>query len=395
MRRNLSRDRVTVRLTSGDLWGSLRLLNEKGIGVYCVQPEDELTCCLQVEQGDWMRTKQLLEKRGDHLRVGRGSRIHRIQRVILQRPLLFSGLFFLLLASLMLPRHVLIIQVEGNVTVPSRRIVEAAEQAGIRLMASCAQVRSERMKNQLLSQIPELKWAGVNTYGCRAVISVQERTDPGTATAPAQKGTVSSIVAQRDGIVQSVTAGTGNVLCKPGQAVKRGQILISGYTDCGQSIRAERARGEVYAQTMHTLGAITPVFAPACTDSGTAGRAFTIVLGKKQIKIWKDSGISDSTCGRIREVYSLTLPGGVTLPIQLVCDSYIRRELTEETMSKSVAREQLAGFSREYLLNQMIAGTISYQDEVLEISNGAYLLTQQFLCTEMIGREHMENGALE
>lgn len=395
MKRTISRNRVILRLTSGDLWGSLHLLNERGISVYCVQPEDELTCCFQVEQANLTQVKKALEKRGDHLRVGQESRIYQVQRAILQRPLLFSGLFFLLLASLLLPRHVLMIQVEGNVTVPSRKIMETAEQVGIRLMTPCAQVRSERIKNQLLSQIPELKWVGVNTYGCRAVISVEERTDRNAVTQSAQKGAVSSIVAQRDGIIQSVTAGTGNVLCKPGQAVKRGQTLISGYTDCGQSIRAERAQGEVYAQTMRTLSAMTPSSSLVCSDSGTVGRQFSIILGKKQIKLWKDSGISDSTCGRIREVYSLTLPGGVTLPICLICDSYTQRGLTQMPISQSEAREQLAGFSQEYLRNQMIAGTISYCDEVMEMPSDAYLLTQQFLCTEMIGREHMENGALE
>lgn len=395
MKRRISSDRVTLELLSGDLWGSLHLLNDRGIPVCSVQMEDELTCHFQVEQRDLAQVKALLEKRGDEVRVGNTSQTYRMQRVILQRPLLFSGLFFFLLASLLLPRHVLMIQVEGNATVPSRKIVEAAERSGIRLMTSCAQVRSEKVKNQLLAQIPELKWAGVNTYGCRVVISVEECTDGDADSYLAPKGTVSSIVAQRDGVIRSVTAGSGTVLCKPGQVVKRGQILISGYTDCGRSIRAERAQGEVYAQTMHTLRTITPASSMTCTQGGTVGRGYTIILGKKQIKLWKDSGISDSTCGRIREVYSLTLPGGVTLPIQLVCESYTPRELTEVTLSKSEAREQLTLFSKNYLRDQMIAGTISYQETVMEMPAGAYLLTQQLFCTEMIGREHIENGALE
>lgn len=386
---------MAVRLTSGDLWGSLRLLNEAGIPIYCVQPVDELTCCFRLDRRNLTQAKKLLKKRGDQVKIGSASRVMRMQRVILQRPLLFSGLFAFLMISLILPRHVLTIQVEGNVTVPSREIIEAAERAGIRLMASCAQVRSEQMKNQLLLQIPELTWAGVNTYGCRVVISVQERSATDAASPPTQSGTVSSIIAQRDGIIQSVTPGAGNVLCKPGEAVKRGQTLISGYTDCGQSIRAERAQGEVYAQTIRSLRTITPSSCYIRSDEETVGRAFTVVLGKKQIKLWKDSGISDSTCGRIREIYSLTLPGGVTLPVRLVCETYTRGELTQVPISKSEAGEQLSGFSRRYMLNQMIAGTISYQDEVLQTLSGAYLLTQQFLCTEMIGREHFENGALE
>lgn len=44
------------------------------------------------------------------------------------------------------------------------------------------------MKNALLSAIPELQWAGVNTYGCRAVISVRERTLPERKPEPENRG---------------------------------------------------------------------------------------------------------------------------------------------------------------------------------------------------------------
>ena len=63
----------------------------------------------------------------------------------------------------------------------------------------------------------------------------------------------------RDGFIVSATVTRGNFLCRVGQSVKAGQVLISGYTDCGICIQATRAEGEIYAQTSRDFAAVTPL----------------------------------------------------------------------------------------------------------------------------------------
>ena len=41
----------------------------------------------------------------------------------------------------------------------------------------------------------------------------------------------------------------------------------------------------------------------------------------------------------------------------------------------------------------MIAGVITHAEETMEQLPGCYLLSGQYLCSEMIGRERLENGA--
>lgn len=389
-RHGCTRDQVRIRVLSADIWKSLRLLNEKGIEVFHIIQEDELTCTLMIHRKSLAAVRTMLEKRGDCVCVQGMSRLFLIQQSILQRPLLYSGLLLLTLLSFLLPTRILCVQVEGNLAIPERKILEAAENAGIRLFAPCAQVRSERMKNALLSAIPELQWAGINTFGCRAVISVRERADQ-EQMAQAED-MVSSIVASRDGIVESVTALQGTALCQPGQAVKKGQTLISGYTDCGISIRASRAKGEVYAQTLRTVRTITTSDQSQRTENTRSRRSLAIVIGKKRINLWKGSGISDITCGRISKEYPLVLPGGFTLPVSLICETRTQGEVMVAAVAAGEAERCLDRYAQEYVLSQMIAGRVSYSDKVMETPPGAYLLTGQFLCTEMIGRERLEIG---
>lgn len=388
--RHSMRDRVRVRLVSADLWAGLGVLNGKGIEIFRLELEDDLTCSFEIKRQNVSQIRRLLERRGDILSVKEHSRLFAVQQSVLSRPVLWGGMVSLLVISLFLPTRILGIQVEGNHAVPTRKILEAAEDAGIRLMVPCAQVRSERIKNRLLSAIPELQWAGINTYGCRVVISVRERA--ALDETEEHSGGVGSIVASRDGVVESVTVIQGTVMCQPGQAVQKGQILISGYTDCGLSIRASRAKGEVYAQTIRTVRAVTPdnsLYRPDETDKRLR---LAILVGKKQINLWKDSGISDSTCGRICREYPLRLPGGFLLPISLRVETVYTGRVISQPLDGADMEEKLSMFSQKYLSAQMIAGTVSFSDEVLESLPGAYLLTRQFLCSEMIGRLHLENG---
>lgn len=385
--------RNRVRVTSANIWESIRLLNQRSISVFGIQQEDDLTFSFEVGRKDFLPLKQLLERRGDRVVLFQRTTLHTIQQSILHRPVLYSGLLFFFALSLFLPTKILAIQVEGNNSVPVRRILEAADEAGISLFSPCARVRSEKIKNSLLSAIPELQWAGVNTYGSRVVISVRERSASSQSARDDQ--TVGSIVAQRDGIIQSITALRGSIQCREGQAVKKGQVLISGFTDCGICIRAERADGEVYAQTLRTLQAVTPNLCQAKVQQQRQQRRYAIILGKKRINLWKDSGIWDSTCGRISREYRLKLPGGFSLPVALSCDTLEWYSAQEEAVDEEAAESGLSSFSQNYLSTQMIAGVITRSNEVTQEAPGIYLLSGQYVCSEMIGRERLENGALD
>ncbi len=386
-----ARDTCTVDITSADIWEGIRLLNANSISVFHVQQKDQLTFSVEINRKDYQTLKRLLTKKGDLVKLRRTAGPHTVLRKAFSRPVLLVGLTLLFAAGLYLPTRILFVQVEGNQLIPSRKILEAAQAAGIGFGASRAEVRSEKMKNSLLSSIPELQWAGINTYGCKAVISVKERTPSDKNALPEQA--VSSVVAARDGIIQSVTGLNGTILCKEGQAVKKGQVLISGFTDCGIAIQASRAKGEIYAQTLRSQQAVIPQSYRQREDAPREKKYFSLIVGKKRINLWKDSGIWDSSCGRISREYPLTLPGGFRLPISLSCETVLEYASTEQAMQEQEASDILSEFTKKYISEHMIAGVITGVKESIQHPEGYYLLSGSYVCSEMIGRERMEIGA--
>ncbi|MBO7253237.1 MAG: sporulation protein YqfD, partial [Oscillospiraceae bacterium] len=243
------------------------------------------------------------------------------------------------------------------------------------------------IKNALLSTISQLQWAGVNTRGCVAVISVQERSGEMTAENP--QG-ICSLISIRDGYILSATATKGNLLVQPGNTVQKGQVLISGYTDCGLSIRAEYAQGEVHAQTSRVLQAVMPRKWLLHVPEGAEKKKYSLLIGKKRINLWKDSGISPSTCGRMYKEYYITLPGGFQLPAAICIDTYTERSVEPVILQQEDAADSLYGFASDYLIQQMIAGQILHREVHLTEAEDCFYFLGTYICQEMIARVRLE-----
>lgn len=370
---------VEVELLSADLPRTLEAVRQAGIIVSDAVSSDEFHLRFIVSRRDLAPLSQLTQKRGDELTICRRIGLFFHVRAAFKRPILTFGLFFLFLLSLRLPSRVLVVEIEGNSSIPSAQIAQAAASCGIRFGASREQVRSEKVKNALLAALPQLQWAGVNTYGCRAVITVRERASLNENDSDKQ---VSSIVAACDGIVREMTVEKGNALCVVGQAVKKGEVLISAYTDCGICIRATHAQGQIYADTRRTLTAVMPTDYTRRTRICASGTNYSLIIGKKRINLQKNSGNSDGRCAKIYEQFYLTLPGGYQLPIALCREQWYDYDV--ETISLTDAEIRLSDFAAHYLPQQMVGGSIGSTKELFFVEDGYTVLHGSYGCYEMI-----------
>lgn len=374
---------VRAELLSADVKALLDALSRDGLEVRNLTSEDALTVRLDVSRRDWNRLRTICEKRGDALRLIGREGLYWTALGLLRRPVLLLGILLYLFSALWLPGRVFFLRVEGNHTVPTRLILEQAQKCGVSFGASRREVRSERVKNALVEAIPELQWAGINTEGCVAVISVRERAVEAENAESSQFG---HIVAIRDAVISQCTATRGSLLCAPGQAVSEGDILISGYTDCGLTIRAEQAEGEIYGMTRRELTVTTAPQRQLRTKKAGEHKKICLLIGKKRINLWKDSGIWDSTCDRMYEEYYITLPGGFQLPLAVTVERYTCWYTDVEGIPEEEAQHLLWSFGESYLLGQMVAGKIRSSQQTFLSEDDRTTMAGQYICVEMIGK---------
>lgn len=367
--------------------GLLFNMNLSGIAVHHIRIIDELTASFCIPQHDYRSAANLVNAAGGRILNSISASYTIVLKSLLRRPALIFFSALILLMTIFLPTRLLFVRVTGNEHLTQQEILETASNCGIKFGAVRREIRSEQVKNRLLAELPDLKWVGVNTRGCVALISVQER---GSIAKEPNISMVSSIVATCDGIIQSITVENGNPLCKVGQAVKRGQLLVSGYSDCGRCIYGTRANAEIYAQTKHTLSNFTLTNYHAREQKIDCKKKIGLIIGKKRINFYKGSGISDTTCVRMYMEYPLVIPGGFQLPVSF----YVQKETSYASMQTVAAPLKAEAIMKHasvtYLDRQMIAGRIIQENHQIIEADGVAQMLSQYICEEMISQTRNE-----
>lgn len=383
---------VRLRLTSADTASRLREFGGQ-VRLEGIEMIDDLTVLFRISAAD-ARNLRILD--GEKLEMVECGGLPVFLRWLWSWRMVAATVVILGALTALIPTRVWFLEVRGD-GVPASLILERAAECGVYFGAPRREIRSEQVKNHLLWAIPELRWAGVNTEGCRAIITVSRR-DPGETIPDERPG---DIVAAVDGVVTEVILEAGTARVKPGQAVQKGETLISGTTDLGHSIRVEQASGEVYGLTRRIFGLRLPAETRVRDENGRVVRKFSLRIGKKYVNFSNDSGILYGTCVKMRTVKYLTLPGGFELPVALVTDTY--RLAETQTVSREIDGEVLLREARRYARQQMTAGTILSERLLFEDAAP----TVVFECRELLGvfrpgitsegdtndRENRERGA--
>lgn len=373
---------VQIKIMCADIVAFLNRISQEKIVLNNVKYIDEMTIHVEILRKSVPFLEAIAHKTGCETEIIGLRGLYWSFGAVLRRPVLILNLIIVCFLTWFLPQRIMFIQITGNQNVPQKLIMEKAEQCGLVFGVISGTIRSEKIKNALLQEIPQLEWAGITTKGCVATISVKERICQAN-TMPIN-GVPQNIIASRDGIIRILTVEKGNGLCKVGQAVKKGQLLISGYTDCGLKIQAEAAKGEVFAETVRHFRVTAPESCSIIQVHGNLKKRYSICIGKKLIKLYEGSGISPAGCVRMYSEKFLTLPGGFSLPVSLISEQWQPVTLcASENVEDS---SWLSHFSEALLQKQMVAGQILRAKTALHISEDATILNGIYYCLESIGK---------
>ena len=385
MIRDIPKGYCLVQLQCADTAKLLRRIADLNIGVLKFVSVDELTVHVVCGKEELHRLKTVCEGHFADMKLLKDRGLQQELQRFFSRPVLILGLVLLFALSLVLPGRVLFLRVEGNTAVPAEKILEAARLCGIDFGVRSKSIRSEEIKNAVISQLPELRWVGVNIKGCVATISVREYPQQQVQTMMTTR-----IVASCDGVVTYCTVLSGQLLCAPGQAVREGDTLISGEISDGGITIEKPVSGEIYANTHRTLRAVMPsqmIEKGAITKSSCS---ISLLVGKKRIFIYNNSRISGAVCDKIYEEKYITLPNGFQLPLGIAVERHAACEAVADTFVV-LETKQLELAARNYLQSQMISGEIRDAAESLSAEGAILHITGVYICHELIGREETED----
>ncbi len=179
----------------------------------------------------------ILRKRGLPFITGRYKRRYGIA--------VGAVLFFAILQ--LLSSYVWVIDVTGNHKVSEKEILNACQSIGIHQGIKKDSIYPKMKRESLLLKLPQIAWGSINLEGSRITVNVTE-----AEVSDGEKG-YSNLKASCDGIIEKLDIISGTGAVSVGQAVKKGDLLVSGIVETVDGTRFVTSRGTVTAKVKREI----------------------------------------------------------------------------------------------------------------------------------------------
>ena len=280
--------------------------------------------------------KEIADNRGIEYTVERKFGIPKLYVRYKHRPGILIGMVLFLMIVYFSGMIVWDFEITGNEMTADTEIISALEAVGCSSGKLISQLDIQEIQNNCLVNSDSFAWISVNMDGNLARVEVREkrRIPPETDT----ENDFVNIVAAEDGVIELCRVKNGKATVYSGTVVRKGDLLISGVINLGESgVRYEHADGEVFATVYREIESYIPYERQIQVPTGEEKTDYSIKIFGKSTNISLKGSIDYKLYGKIIENVKLTLPFGITLPVWVNKTVYSELEEQNAILDKAEA----------------------------------------------------------
>lgn len=308
-----------------------------------------------------------------------------------RRYALLAGLVLCLGLTAAVGPRILTVEVTGNETVPTEVILGQLRLCGVGVGTWGPSVPIRAVENRMMRTLDSLSYFSLNLRGTKAEVQVRERVQ---APKVREETVPTNVVAAADGVITHLEPWRGDAQYLVGDAVRKGEVLISGRIrlDPPPNVEAElgttlvHAQGRVLADTQRTMTASLALTAPGKTYTGETTTRWSLTVFGHRINFYKKGGIPYEKYDIISKLKSWTPCPGRMLPLVFTRETI--REYTDGSCPLEASRAE--DLLREKLLEGVRAcldeGEVLETDFSAQETDGVLSVTLTARCREQIGR---------
>lgn len=271
------------------------------------------------------------------------------------------------------------IQTESSDKFSRKQIIEAAENAGLKYGVSVKGFDEEKAAREIYKAFEgEISWVKVNIKGSLAVIDFRDKVKK---IETQEKGEPSNIVADFDGVILSNETYQGSQNKSKGDAVRKGEVLISGVVEGVDS-------KPLYYQAKGKFTALHKVNLQRISDKTTLFYSFKDCSQKRIISVF---GLDipycfslDSTENKRKFIYENFLEfDGYEIPFgikKMMAVNYDKSDITDREKELlfilEYTDEEYFKFKNSNILTRQI--TLTKKNDVLNVA-------AEYICIDYIG----------
>lgn len=274
------------------------------------------------------------------------------------------------------------VRIVGCKTVSEDEIRKLLQNQGVEVGAYIPPIDAKVAAEEVLLQDPRIAFLAINIIGTTCEVQVTESK----FASPPQERLPASIIAAYDGLIERVEVYDGQLTVQHGEAVRKGQVLISGLCDAAEgTYRLETASGVVIAKVEREFTVEVPLIEEVVEKKSGEIQSKSLIFFKKSIKLSKSSSILPPTYGTIIKKEAWTLPGGLVLPVAMETTEIVRYEKVTRRRTYMEAEALALDRMESLVARELQTAELLTLAQCMEHTDNGVRLTWQVYCLMDIG----------
>ncbi len=195
------------------------------IYIWDIEKLDYTTVKAKIGLENFGRLRDIVRKTDSSISIISKRGFPFIVRNIRRRKLFYGSLLFLFIFICVMSSFVWMIEIVGTKNVDNEDILKCLYSEGLKEGSWKGKLDRRHIENQVLINMPELSWIGIQIKGTKAVVEVVEKREEPPLIS---RTDACDIVAARDGVITKLLVLSGDPLVKDGASVRKGQKLVTG-----------------------------------------------------------------------------------------------------------------------------------------------------------------------
>lgn len=285
------------------------------------------------------------------------------------------GLLLFIFINILLSEFIWNIEVKGNTQIDSNEIILACKDIGINIGDYRRGIDTYDAKQKLAIRFEKIAWVSLNIEGSKLTVNLSEASENEKNVQNPR-----NIIASRDGVVRRIEIIKGMKNVAVNQAVRKGDVLVSGIVENPINIHFVSAEGEIIAETelSYTKEIPKQYELNIVSSSENTKRVFEFFWLKIPLYL---SGVNYESESRINQNNIILL--GEKLPIGITNRTFNRLEKQTIEIDKNAAKNIAISMVVDDLRMFEIEDIIKQNYEISE-KEDAFVVKIDLVCLENI-----------
>lgn len=277
------------------------------------------------------------------------------------------------------------VRVVGCETVSEEEVLALLAQEGVEVGSFIPPIDAIVVAQEVILKDDRLAFVAVNIIGTKCEVQIKETSFPDQEKTDGQPA---SVVAAYDGLIERIQLHDGQIVAKPGEAVRAGQVLISGMCQLDEERwRLTSADGKVFAKVERSFTVDVPYEEETLRPTGEESVRKSLIFFKKSVKLFENSSIMTPTYGTIESKDALTLPDGTPLPVAIATRRVIGYEKITVRRTEAEAEAIANGRMATLVAKELREAEVLSLTRSVEHTAEGIRLTWQIYCIMDIAKQ--------